>query len=120
MIAANEAVAAELSSHELPAIYRVHDPTEPRRPGVSSRGPQGRWVSRRRAISSRCIPRPCSGFFESVEGSPKSLCDFMTLRAMQRAVYHPDCRGHYALSSRTTPTSLRRSAAIPIFSFIAS
>jgi len=99
MIAANEAVAFELVSREVPALYRVHTPPSPERLeelqellatfGLKLRGdlndlPPGALQEVTRAVQGR----PEEQFISSV-----------VLRTLQRAVYEPECLGHYALAS---------------------
>jgi ribonuclease R len=99
MIAANEAVAFELVSREVPALYRVHTPPSPERLeelqellatfGLKLRGdlndlPPGALQEVTRAAQGR----PEEHFISSV-----------VLRTLQRAVYEPECLGHYALAS---------------------
>lgn len=100
MIAANEAVAAELSSHELAAIYRVHDPPNPDDLEALREVLKGLGISLKGDLES-LHPETLQRLMERVQGEPEeAFVTSMTLRAMQRAVYDPDCRGHYALSSR--------------------
>ncbi len=99
MIAANEAVAYELVSREVPALYRVHTPPSPERLeelqellatfGLKLRGdlddlPPGALQEVTRAVQGK----PEEQFISSV-----------VLRTLQRAVYDPECLGHYALAS---------------------
>jgi ribonuclease R len=99
MIAANEAVAFELVSREVPALYRVHTPPSPERLeelqellatfGLKLRGdfddlPPGALQEVTREVQGR----PEEQFISSV-----------VLRTLQRAVYDPECLGHYALAS---------------------
>lgn len=99
MIAANEAVAFELVSRGVPALYRVHTPPSPERLeelqellstfGLKLRGelddlPPGALQEVTRAAQGR----PEEHFISSV-----------VLRTLQRAVYDPECLGHYALAS---------------------
>ena len=100
MIAANEAVAAELVRWELPAVYRVHEPP-------------GRESMDELSDALAAIGIPVRGDLESLhpsvlqdvlaraEGHPEEgLVSMLVLRSMQRAVYSPDCDGHFALASR--------------------
>jgi ribonuclease R len=100
MIAANQAVAAELWQADCPALYRVHDAPEPRRceelrtvfaslgfeapPVAAMRDP-----SSLQAALAKAAGRPEEAFLAA-----------LVLRAMSRASYDPDCRGHYALAAR--------------------
>ena len=40
MLAANEAVAAHLEQAEVPSIYRIHEPPDPKRSWISKRSPR--------------------------------------------------------------------------------
>jgi ribonuclease R len=99
MIAANEAVAYELVRHGVPALYRVHDPpgrerleelAELLRPlGIALEGDL-----------DELPPAALQEVLRLVEGRPdEPFLSALVLRTMQRAVYSPECRGHYALAS---------------------
>lgn len=100
MIAANESVAAELSGHESPALYRIHaapkaSDLEELRMVLAGLGI--RFKGNLEALHPSALQK----LLARVEGRPEEpFVAFMVLRAMQRALYHPECRGHYALSSR--------------------
>jgi ribonuclease R len=100
MIAANEAVAATLDEVASPALYRVHDaPSSEDLEGLAQ--VLGSLGIRLPADLDRLHPRHLQQVLEEVAGKPQE--DFVTtlvLRTMQRAVYSPECRGHYALASR--------------------
>ena len=100
MIAANEAVARELDGAAEPALYRLHDPPakvalEELRDtlaplGLPLKGDLG-------------APQPSAlqAVLRRVEGRPEEpFVSSLVLRSMQRAIYDPECRGHYALASR--------------------
>jgi ribonuclease R len=100
MLAANEAVAAELTSHEVPALYRVHDPPNKedlialketlRAVGVTLKGEL-----------ENLHPSALQDVLRQIEGEPEEpFVSTVVLRTMQRALYAPECRGHYALASR--------------------
>jgi ribonuclease R len=99
MIAANEAVAFELVSRGVPALFRVHLPPSAERLeelqellstfGLKLEGdlddlPPGAL----QAVTRQAQGRPEESFISSV-----------VLRTLQRAVYDPECKGHYALAS---------------------
>jgi ribonuclease R len=100
MIAANEAVAFELVSHEIPALFRVHDP--PR----SERLEELRDLLRPLGIElpddlESLHPSALQAVLRRVAGTPEEqFVASVVLRTMQRAIYDPECRGHYALASR--------------------
>jgi ribonuclease R len=99
MIAANEAAAFHLDGHESPAIFRVHDP------------PQATSLEELRSIVKPLglklegdfellNPAALQALLQQVEGKPaEPFVSSLVLRAMQRAAYDPECRGHYALGS---------------------
>jgi ribonuclease R len=100
MIAANEAVAAELEGRDAPALYRIHE--EPDR---------GRLEELRELLKPLGIPLEVDvehlhptvlqEVLRRVEGHrEESFVATLVLRAMKRALYFPESRGHYALSSR--------------------
>lgn len=99
MIAANEAVATELSGHEIPTIFRIHAAPNPKdleelRFVLSELGIQ--LEGDLEALHPSALQR----VLREIEGRPEeSFVSFMVLRSMQRAIYHPESRGHYALSS---------------------
>jgi len=100
MIAANEAVAAELSGHVIPALYRVHDPPDPDDLENLREVLRGLGFALKGDLES-LHPEVLQGLLEKVEGEPEeAFVTSITLRSMQRAIYYPECRGHYALSSR--------------------
>lgn len=99
MIAANEAVAWELVSHEVPGLFRVHSPPNPERLeelqdllstfGLTVRGEL-----------EDLQPAALQDILRKVHGKPEEhLVSSVVLRTMQRAVYDPECLGHYALAS---------------------
>jgi len=100
MIAANEAVAAELVSHEVPALYRVHDP--PSREDLIELKETLRAVGvTLKGDLENLHPSALQDVLRQVEGAPEEgFVSTLVLRTMMRALYHPECRGHYALASR--------------------
>ncbi|HSK80102.1 MAG TPA: ribonuclease R [Thermoanaerobaculia bacterium] len=100
MIAANEAVAEELVTHDVPALFRVHSQPTPER-----------LDELRELLESFGIDLPDEGedlhpsvlqeVLRQVQGKPEEqFLSSVLLRTMQRAHYAPDCLGHYALASR--------------------
>ncbi len=100
MIAANEAVAEELSGHQCAALFRVHDPPTP------ARVEELRQLLRPFAIelpsdSTVLHPSHLRRVLEAVAGKPEeAFVSTVVLRTLQRAAYSPEERGHYALASR--------------------
>ncbi|HEX7182429.1 MAG TPA: ribonuclease R [Thermoanaerobaculia bacterium] len=100
MLAANEAVAMELETRAVPALYRVHDAPSP------DRLAELRELLRPLGIAfpanfDNLHPSALQGVLSQVTGSPaEPFISSIVLRTMQRALYSPECRGHYALASR--------------------
>ncbi len=99
MIAANEAVALELVSRRVPALFRVHSAPTPARVeelrellatfGLSLRGD-----------AEDLHPSALQEVLKAVQGRPEEhFVSSVVLRTMQRALYDPQCLGHYALAS---------------------
>jgi ribonuclease R len=100
MIAANEAVARELVGAEQPALFRIHD--EPKRENLhelrSLLEPLGIDLDLGPDVLH---PSALQEVLRQVEGSPSEpFVASLVLRAMARARYDPESRGHYALGSR--------------------
>jgi ribonuclease R len=102
MIAANEAVAYELVRRGVPALFRVHEApgrerleelAELLRPlGIPLGGPG--------ADLDNLPPAALQQVLRQVAGRPDGpFLTALVLRTLQRAVYSPECRGHYALAS---------------------
>jgi len=103
MIAANEAVAHELVRRGSPGLFRVHDP--PGRERLEELAellrPLGLQLTRDPAELDDLPPAALQQVLKQVEGRPdEPFLSALVLRTMQRAVYSPECRGHYALASR--------------------
>ena len=100
MIAANEAVARELDGAGEPALYRLHDPPskEALEELKDTLAPLGLPLK-----GDLAAPQPSAlqAVLRRVEGHPEEpFVSSLVLRSMQRAIYDPESRGHYALASR--------------------
>ncbi|MEZ5331342.1 MAG: ribonuclease R [Thermoanaerobaculia bacterium] len=100
MIAANEAVALELWSHEAPALFRVHEPP------AQDRLEELRELLRPLGLTlpedlTALHPSHLQQVLERAEGTEdEPFVSSVVLRSMQRASYSPEPKGHYALASR--------------------
>jgi len=100
MIAANEAVALELWSHECPALFRVHEPP------TQERLEELRELLRPLGLKlpddlTSLHPSHLQHVLERAEGTDdEPFVSSVVLRSMQRASYSVEARGHYALASR--------------------
>ncbi|HEV8581994.1 MAG TPA: ribonuclease R [Thermoanaerobaculia bacterium] len=99
MIAANEAVALELVTRKVPALFRVHAAPSPGRVeelrellatfGITLRGE-----------AEDLHPGALQEVLREVRGRPEEhFVSSVVLRSLQRALYDPQCLGHYALAS---------------------
>jgi len=99
MIAANEAVALELVSRGIPALFRVHSApatarVEDLRELLASFG------LTLRGDSENLPPSALQEVLREVQGRPEEhFVSSVVLRTLQRAAYDPQCLGHYALAS---------------------
>ncbi|MGB5889239.1 MAG: VacB/RNase II family 3'-5' exoribonuclease, partial [Thermoanaerobaculia bacterium] len=99
MIAANEAVAYELESHELPALYRIHDPPSRAKMEELKEILQPLGIALKGDLED-LHPSAFQKILRRVEGKEEEpFVSSLVLRAMNRALYDPECRGHYALGS---------------------
>ncbi len=99
MIAANEAVAFELVSQGVPALFRVHSAPSPERL-EELQDLLATFGLQLRGELDELPPRALQEVMREVHGRPEEqFINSVVLRTMQRAVYDPQCLGHYALAS---------------------
>jgi len=94
MLAANCAVAEFMRRHRLPALYRIHEP--PPEEDLKE------FAAFLRTVMSRKVDvldrRQLQDLLAEVAGTHLAeAVNMQMLRTMQRAVYSPDCRPHFAL-----------------------
>jgi ribonuclease R len=99
MLAANEAVAAELARTSTPALFRVHEPPDSERVEefaelVSSLG------LRLPAGAEELRPQAFQAVLRQVAGRPEEkLVSYLLLRTMKLARYHEEGLGHFGLAT---------------------
>lgn len=100
MIAANEAVAYELVRREVPALYRVHSqPTLERLEDLTEL--LATFGLELRGDLENLPPMALQEVLREVKGKPEEkFVSSVVLRTLQRALYDPQCLGHYALASQ--------------------
>ena len=100
MIAANEAVAYELVRREVPALYRVHEqPTIERLEELAEL--LATFGLKLRGELENLPPIALQEVLREVKGKPEEkFVSSVVLRTLQRALYDPQCLGHYALASQ--------------------
>ncbi len=99
MLAANEAVARHLDGIPMPALYRVHDQPDERRLGELREvlEPFGILLP---PENEDITPAVFQRILDQAEGTPEErFVDELVLRSQKKALYAPDCRGHYALAA---------------------
>lgn len=100
MLAANETVAEHFCHMETPFIYRVHD-----RPELTKMEELALFLSgfgiRIEGKPGNVNPAQLAGILERVKGRPyENVVSTVLLRSMQKALYDPECRGHFGLALR--------------------
>ena len=99
MVAANRCVAQIMMKADQPALYRVHDQPE------ASRVEELKQVVADLGLHLKGDPRSLEpaalqALLEEADGRPEErLVDMLVLRTLARALYSPDPRGHYALTT---------------------
>ncbi|MFL6200475.1 MAG: ribonuclease R [Thermoanaerobaculia bacterium] len=100
MLAANEAVAVELDMQGVPALYRVHEPPSPDRLQELKETLRPLGIALKGELTS-LHPAALQQVLARVKDLPEEpFVSSLVLRTMQRAVYRPECWGHYALASK--------------------
>lgn len=103
MLMANEAVARMLSEAKFPCVYRVHE--QPDEENLDALIPVLRefdWFSLVDEYRFICGDgATVASVVKAAAGRPESeLVSSLVLRSMKRAVYRPQCEGHYGLASQ--------------------
>jgi ribonuclease R len=100
MIAANEAVARQLTKQDIPLLYRVHEGPDPEAlealaPFLLSLGyrlPQKK---------DKLPPAEIQKLLEAARGTPEErVLNRVLLRSMKQALYQPENIGHFGLASK--------------------
>src|SRR5436190_12282649 len=127
MLAANEAVAARLEGAGIKAIYRIHEPPDPKRVmefeevakqfgyslgGVpvkkfayADKSRDGRKTRKEIAVpdaSFTVTSRDYQKLIAKLEGKPEErILSYLMLRSLKQAKYSVDNAGHFALAAKT-------------------
>ena len=99
MLAANETVAAHMTKHHYPFIYRVHDvPDEDRMQSLSKIMAQFGTVLK---IEGKMRPKVLQMALRKVKGKPEEgMISTLALRSMKQAVYQTENVGHFGLAAK--------------------
>ncbi len=97
MLAANVCSARFLEAHELPGLYRVHEPPKAEKIGMvyeflAELGLRMPW-------SEEVTPQDYQMAMSAIEGRPDfHIIQTVLLRSMNQAVYQPENKGHFGLA----------------------
>jgi ribonuclease R len=99
MLAANEAVARELTRRKLAFLHRVHEP-----PAADGVGELARFLEgfglRLKLVGGKASPAAFQAVLERVAGRPEErLVNTVLLRSMQQARYAAESFGHFGLAT---------------------
>lgn len=96
MLAANVAVATFLSSREIPAIYRIHEPPNEEAIGILEKY---LWnFGSRTKLHSGKLQKRLTESLEEFSGRPEAqILNILTLRSMSQAKYSHNNVGHFGL-----------------------
>ena len=97
MVTANETVAEHFYWMGVPFVYRVHDKPDGERIGELKRF-LGRFGLTLKGSADSIHPKALNELLKQTEGMEEEhVIHTVTLRAMQKAVYRPECMGHFGL-----------------------
>lgn len=98
MVVANETVAKMIKTADLPGIYRIHETPKERRLMDFLKFVKTLRPSATLNIG-KVTPKDIQQVLDSLRDEPGfNIIATMMLRAMQKAVYSPDCLGHFGLA----------------------
>ena len=99
MVAANRCVAEILIAADQPALHRVHDEPEPSRVEELKQA-VSEFGLRLKGDPKSLEPAALQALLEAADGRPEErMVDMLVLRTLARALYSPEPRGHYALTT---------------------
>jgi ribonuclease R len=99
MLVANETVAQHLDEHNVPTLYRIHEPPDPKKVEEFEEfiGTLGYGLG---APPDGVKPRHFQKLVEKIQGKPEEKpIAFLMLRTMQKARYDPQNLGHFGLAA---------------------
>ncbi len=99
MLLANETVASYLESHDVPALYRVHEEPDFVKVAKFEEFISGFGYSLAAPLNA-LRPRHFQKLIERIQGKPEEKpIAFLMLRTMQKARYAPENLGHFGLAA---------------------
>ena len=100
MLMANETVAQEYCTEEIPFVYRTHDNPDPEKIEslLTLLHNQGVKIQKAR---EEITPKEIQNIIESIEGLPNEpMISRLVLRSMKQAKYTTECSGHFGLAAK--------------------
>lgn len=100
MLMANETVAQEYCTEEIPFIYRTHDNPDPEKVESLLTLLHNQGVKIQKA-KEEITPKEIQQIIESIEGLPnEAMISRLVLRSMKQAKYTTECSGHFGLAAK--------------------
>lgn len=100
MLMANETVAQEYCTEELPFVYRTHDNPDPEKVESLLTLLHNQGVKIQKA-KEEITPKEIQQIIESIEGLPnEAMISRLVLRSMKQAKYTTECSGHFGLAAK--------------------
>ena len=100
MLMANETVAQEYCTEEIPFVYRTHDNPDPEKVESLLTLLYNQGVKIQKA-KEEITPKEIQQIIESIEGLPnEAMISRLVLRSMKQAKYTTECSGHFGLAAK--------------------
>ena len=100
MLMANETVAQEYCTEEIPFVYRTHDNPDPEKVESLQTLLHNQGVKIQKA-KEEITPKEIQQIIESIEGLPnEAMISRLVLRSMKQAKYTTECSGHFGLAAK--------------------
>ena len=100
MLMANETVAQEYCTEEIPFVYRTHDNPAPEKVESLLTLLHNQGVKIQKA-KEEITPKEIQQIIESIEGLPnEAMISRLVLRSMKQAKYTTECSGHFGLAAK--------------------
>lgn len=100
MLMANETVAQEYCTEEIPFVYRTHDNPDQEKVESLLTLLHNQGVKIQKA-KEEITPKEIQQIIESIEGLPnEAMISRLVLRSMKQAKYTTECSGHFGLAAK--------------------
>lgn len=100
MLMANETVAQEYCTEEIPFVYRTHENPDPEKVESLLTLLHNQGVNIQKA-KAEITPKEIQQIVEGIEGLPnEAMISRLVLRSMKQAKYTTECSGHFGLAAK--------------------